>query len=889
MDPLSKGYSHREVEAGWYPRWREAGYFRAQDQSDREPFCIVIPPPNVTGHLHMGHALTFTIQDILTRWKRMEGFNALWLPGTDHAGIATQMVVERELQRRGVSRHDLGREAFLEEVWRWKEAAHARITEQMCALGVSVDWDRERFTLDEGLSRAVRHVFVQLYREGLIYRDQRMVNWSPGIQTVLSDLEVEEREVRGHLWYIAYPLEDGSDRLVVATTRPETLFGDTAVAVHPEDPRHAAWIGRKVRLPLADRLIPVIGDAEAVDLSFGTGALKITPAHDFADFETGRRHGLPMIQVLDAHARMNDAVPERYRGLSREEARKRVVEDLEAQGLLVKVEDYTHRVGHCQRSGVVVEPTVSLQWYVRTKPLAEEAIRAVRDRRTVFIPAHWEKTYMNWMENIRDWCISRQLWWGHQIPVWYCTRPGCDGMVVDTEDPGPDTRCPACGGTSLRQDEDVLDTWFSSALWPFSTLGWPDQTPALKTFYPTSVMETGFDIIFFWVARMMMMGLHFMGDVPFRVVYLHAMVRDEKGLKMSKTKGNVIDPLEVVEEVGADALRFTLAQMTAQGRDIKLSMDRLRGYREFVNKVWNASRFVLMNLEDAPTPLPDPREVDRTAADTWVLTRLAEALEGARDALEGFRFNEAASGLYQFTWHRFCDWYLELAKGALAEGGDRRRAAQAVLVASLERILRALHPFMPYVTEELWQRLRPWLRGAPDSVMIAAYPRGDDLPRDPEVAGEMDEVIGVIGDIRAVRSEVRLSPSERPEVVIRPFSERIEAHLQAHRGDIERLAGTGPLVISREVARPEGTAVKVGDTADCYVQVGRDRLQAEIARQEKELARVDRDLEAVRRKLGNPDFLARAREEVVEAEREKEAQFQETRERLVGALALLKS
>jgi valyl-tRNA synthetase len=889
MEPLSKGYEHKAVEERWYKVWRDAGYFHAEDESTKEPYCIVIPPPNVTGHLHMGHGLTFAIQDLLIRWKRMSGFNTLWLPGTDHAGIATQMVVERELQKKGISRHDLGREAFLAEVWKWKEACHARITVQMTALGVSVDWDRERFTLDEGLSRAVRHVFVQLFNEGLIYRAQRMVNWSPGILTVLSDLEVEEKEVKSHLWHIAYPVDGSDERLVLATTRPETLFGDSAVAVHPDDPRHQHLIGRTVFLPLTDRHIPIIADAEAVDLTFGTGALKITPGHDFADFETGLRHNLPIISILTPDAHLNDNVPEAYRGLERSAARKQVVADLEEQGFLVKTEDYTHRVGHCQRSGVVVEPTVSLQWYVRTKPLAEAAIAAVKDGRTVFIPNSWEKTYMNWMENIRDWCISRQLWWGHQIPVWYCTASGCEHMHVATEAPAEGMACPKCGGTAWRQDADVLDTWFSSGLWPFSTLGWPDETKALKTFYPNAVMETGFDIIFFWVARMMMMGLHFMGDVPFRTVFLHAMVRDEKGLKMSKTKGNVIDPLEVVDEVGADALRFTLANMTAQGRDIKLSVDRLKGYREFVNKLWNAARFVYMNLEDFEGTATLPDESLLSPADRWILTRLNEALAETDKALGEFRFNEAASTLYQFTWHRFCDWYLELAKGALYEGGERKKATQAVLIIAMDNILRALHPFMPYVTEELWQRLRPMLPNPADSIMIAPYPTGAGVPAFTLDALVLDEVLEVITAIRGVRSQAGVPASDRVDVVVRPHSIEVAAHLQSHADDVTRLGRTANLVIDANATRPSGAAVSVGGSADCYVLIGADRLAAEVVRLEREREKSRKDLEVVQRKLTNPEFVARAKEEVVEGEREKEVDLVATMARIDEALAVLRS
>ncbi len=886
MQPLDKGYSHVDVEPDWYSRWLAAGVFRAADQSEKPPFCIVIPPPNVTGHLHMGHALTFAIEDLIIRFRRMAGFNTLWLPGTDHAGIATQMVVERELAKTGTSRFDLGREAFLEEVWRWKDAAHSRIVAQMRALGVSVDWDRERFTLDEGLSRAVRTVFVQLYREGLVYRAQRMVNWSPAIRTVLSDLEVEEKEVKGHLWHIAYPVVGHDRQMIVATTRPETMLGDSAVAVHPDDERYRDLIGCMVRLPLTDREIPIIADAEAVDPTFGTGAVKITPAHDFADFETGLRHQLPVLTILTDDAHMNDTVPAPYRGLERFEARKAVVADLEALGLLIKVEDYTHMVGHCQRSGVIVEPKVSLQWFVRTKPLAEPAIAAVRDGRTRFFPATWEKTYMNWMENIRDWCISRQLWWGHQIPVWYCANPACDGMHVGLEAPGPDARCPKCGGAFGQQDEDVLDTWFSSSLWPFSSLGWPERTEALKTFYPTSVMETGFDIIFFWVARMMMMGLHFMNEVPFRDIYLHAMVRDEHGQKMSKTKGNVIDPLIMVSEVGADALRFTLITMAAQGRDVKLSLDRVQGYREFVNKLWNAARFVFMNLDDLEGPVSlDGLEL--RPADRWILTRLNAVVASVRDHMEGFRFNEAAQELYQFTWRRFCDWYLELAKGPLNEGGEARRTTQKVLVVVLDHILRALHPFMPFVTEEVWQRLRPFLPTPASHIVTAPYPCTSGIPRFDDEADSMDRVLDVIGAIRTVRSQTCVPPSESIAALLRTTDVTVVERLAPHADAIRRLARLSEWSVLPTARRPEGAAVGVLPFGECYVTVGVERIEAEKGRLGKNQDKVARELEAVRRKLGNEAFVARAPAEVVAAEKDKALELEAMAARIGDALKAL--
>ena len=884
MESIAKGYEHRNVEERWYDRWVDDGLFHALEESDSDPYCIVIPPPNVTGHLHIGHALTLTIQDILIRWKRMCGCNTLWLPGTDHAGIATQMVVERDLAGKGVTRFDLGRKKFLDEVWRWKGSAHSHIVKQMKALAISVDWERERFTLDDGLSRAVREVFVRLYDEGLIYRAQKMVNWSPAIQTVLSDLEVEEKELDSHLWNIAYPVEGTDVKLVVATTRPETMLGDTAVAVHPDDERYKHLIGKMVSLPLTDRKIPVIGDAEAVDPEFGTGALKITPGHDFTDFEVGQRHDLAVISILTRDAHLNDEVPPKYRGLERFAAREAVVQDLQEQGFLVSIEDYKHVVGHCQRSGVVVEPTVSLQWFVKTKPLAAPAIEAVRNGDTVFIPKTWEKTYFNWMENIRDWCISRQLWWGHQIPVWYCRTDGCEGLYVGIEDPADGDCCPECGAEDWKQDDDVLDTWFSSALWPFSTLGWPEDTKDLKTFYPNAVMETGFDIIFFWVARMMMMGIHFMDEVPFRTVYFHAMVRDEAGQKMSKTKGNVIDPLELVDEVGADALRFTLAMLAAQGRDVKLSVDRIRGYREFVNKLWNAARFVFINLEDFDSSRP----VDWTkvsAVDKWILSWTHRTMDDTQRSLEGFQFNRAAASLYQFVWHRFCDWYLELAKGNLAEGGDRRLATQWTLVRCLDLILRSLHPFMPFVTEELWQRLKPYLaEQSSSSIVVADYPSGFG-PQDS--TEEMDRMLDLISAIRGIRSQCQVPPSEGLNCVIKPLDRDIRNSLVEQTDDVKRLARIDALTVDPNVVRPGGTAVAVLPFAECYVEIGIERVEAEIARLNKGLAKAHKTLEGVQRKLGNAGFLAKAPEEVVEAERGKAVELEDVIQRLGDAVRSL--
>jgi valyl-tRNA synthetase len=897
VEELSKSFEHANLEDRWYEWWNERGYFRAADVSEKPPYCIVIPPPNVTGVLHMGHALTCTIQDILTRWRRMQGYNALWLPGTDHAGIATQMVVERDLKKTcGQSRFDLGRHDFIEKVWEWKRHHHGAISKQLGKLGASVDWERERFTLDEGFSRAVRQVFVSLYKEGLIYRDQRMVNWSPGIRTVLSDLEVETREVDGRLWHIRYPVEGSDEALVVATTRPETMLGDAAVAVHPDDPRYTHLHGKRVRLPLTDRTIPIICDADAVDMSFGTGALKITPAHDFTDFEVARRHDLPRIVMLNLDASLSDECPERFRGLDRYEARKRVVAELVEQGLLVKEEPYKLMLGHCQRSGVPVEPMVSYQWFVKVEPLAREAIRVVEEGHIRFVPEHWTRTYYAWMTNIRDWCISRQLWWGHQIPVWYCDE--CGHITVSMQDA---TACEKCQSTRLRQEEDVLDTWFSSALWPFGTLGWPDRTEALQTFYPNAVMETGFDILFFWVARMIMMGTHFMQDVPFRSVYLHAMVRDEKGDKMSKTKGNVIDPLELIDEFGADALRFTLAAFTAQGREIKLAKERVAGYRTFVNKLWNASRFIGMNLTDfvgeaggdvAPrTPtldqsrsLLDPAELGLT--DRWILTRLQRATAEVTRALEEFRFNDAASLCYSFAWHAFCDWYIEFAKPDLAKP-ERRRAVQKVLVHVLDQLLKLLHPFMPFITEELWQKF-PKLGAQAESIMISSWPTPDATLTFAAEEAQVELLTQVIGAVRTIRGETGIAPSAMVKVEV-VASEPVDAAMVALVADqVKALARAEAVeVLAQPAGKGRGSAV-IREGLEVYVPLaGLVDLDGEARRIRKIIDKAGKDVEILSRKLGNPGFVANAPEEVVEKDRARLAELQGTVARYTHLLAFL--
>src|SRR6266852_5480273 len=889
MDPddLPKAYEPTEVERRWYPFWMDRGYFTADAHSTKPPYCIILPPPNVTGSLHLGHALTATLEDILVRWKRMSGFNCLWLPGIDHAGISTQLMVERELKKtEGKDRQQLGRAEFLKRVWAWKEKYGRRIAEQHQVLGASLDWTRERFTMDPGSSAAVRRAFVQLYEEGLIYKAKRLINWCPSCQTALSDLEVEHEEVDGTLWRIRYPIK-GTDRfLVVATTRPETMLGDAAVAVHPKDPRYQGLVGQSAVLPLIGREIPIIADETLVDLEFGTGAVKVTPAHDFNDYQVGLRHKLPMISIFDETARTNaNAGP--YAGLDRYEARKRVLQDLAAQGLLEGEEKHRHSIGLCQRSRTVVEPMLSMQWFASIEPLARLAIEAVEQGRTRFVPESWTATYFQWMRNIHDWCISRQLWWGHQIPAYYCKSCGPTAEpIVSRERPA---RCPRCGVTEFEQDPDVLDTWFSSGLWPFSTLGWPKETAELKTFYPNAVMETGHDILFFWVARMMMLGMHFMGDVPFPVVYLHAMVRDEKGEKMSKTKGNVIDPIHVIRGAsaadlspslrnkfpqgmpafGADALRFTLASMMQQGRDIKLSLERVEGYKGFANKLWNAARFALMNLGDFEPAAELATDAGFALADRWILSRLNRAIRVTTEALTRFEFAEAASTIYQFLWHEFCDWYLELSKSTLyGEDKPARLRTQAVLVYSLDQILRLLHPFMPFITEEVWQKL-PLVRGV-DSIMIAPYPSPHPRLDDPEAESEMAPLIEAIDGIRTIRGESNVAPSMKIQALVQSADPAVRQTIDRWRQYVIPLAGLSSLEISAPGAKPTQAATFVGEKTGMEIFVplaGLIDLDEERLRLAKEIERVDADIEAVRRKFENPNFATKAPREVVDRER----------------------
>jgi valyl-tRNA synthetase len=869
---LPKRFDPKPVESRLYQAWLARGLFRAAADPARPRFSMVIPPPNVTGSLHLGHALNNTLQDLLARHKRIQGFDVLWLPGTDHAGISTQVVVEKELAKQGRTRHDLGREAFVDQVWEWKARYGARIVEQLQALGSSCDWSRERFTMDPGLSRAVREVFVRLYHQGLIYRAEYLVNWCPRCTTVLSDLESPYKPVAGKLYRIRYAAVDGSGAIEVETTRPETLLGDTAVAVHPDDERWRTFVGRSVRLPLLGREIPVVADP-FVDREFGTGAVKITPAHDPADFEAGRRLGLPAVNLLHPDGRLNEnAGP--YAGLDVAAARARVVADLERDGLLAGVREHPHEVPHCDRCDTLVQPLLSEQWFMRMEPLARPAIEAVREGRVRFHPKSWENTYFHWMENIRDWAISRQLWWGHRIPAWKCGA--CSEWTVTIEEP---THCAHCGSDRLRQEEDVLDTWFSSALWPFSTLGWPDETEDLRLYYPTSVLSTGFDIIFFWVARMIMMGLHFRGDVPFRDVYIHPLVRDEQGRKFSKSKGIGIDPLDVMEVYGTDAMRWTLTALAAQGRDIRFGVDAVDGGRAFVTKLWNAARFALLNLEDW-TPGAEPGTP--TLYERWIRARMGVALAEAHAHLDAFRFNDAAQALYRFVWGELCDWYIELAKLSLA-GDDpgRRRAAQATLVEVLRGALTALHPFMPFVTDEIAAAL-------PDAdgrfLMEGRYPAPAPPLSDAE-AREMEQLTLLIGRIRQVRGELDLPPATRVRV---SFPTAAEPLVRRHQAALLALTRAAEPAFSDAPPSPSASLAWAGDWQLCIELDDPELLRDELRRLEKTLAKVDKDLAFVAGKLDNPRFAEKAKPEVVAAEREKRVRLDREREELGARLERLR-
>jgi valyl-tRNA synthetase len=887
---LPKTYEPSTLERRWYEEWTARRYFHADAAAPKAPFSIVIPPPNITGSLHMGHALGSTIQDIFTRWKRMAAYNAMWLPGTDHAGIATQTVVERHLKEtEGKTRHDIGREEFLKRVWIWREKYGDRILEQLKAMGCSLDWDRLKFTMEPAYSRAVIEVFVRLHEEGLIYRDRRLINWCISCRTALSDLEVEYDEgAQGELYEFAYPLADGSGEVVVATTRPETMLGDTAVAVHPDDPRHKDKIGKLLKHPFVDRTFPVVADAVLVDPKFGTGAVKVTPAHDPNDFETGKRHDLPFISILDEKGLIT-AEGGPFAGLDRFEARKQVKARLRELGLERGSKPHVHAVGHCQRCNSIVEPLISTQWFVKMEPLARPAIEAVEQGKTRFVPETWTKTYFNWMRNIRDWCISRQLWWGHRIPAWYCD---CGEIIVARQTP---TTCAKCQGTNLRQDEDVLDTWFSSWLWPFATLGWPDETRELRTFYPTTILETGYDIIFFWVARMMMAGLHFMKKVPFRTVYMHTMVTDDKGDKMSKVKGNTMDPLDVVAKHGADPLRFALAWLTthaAQGKNIKFSWSNVEDARRFANKIWNAARFVLGKLDgydpeafaDKIADGPDGAELD--LPERWILSRVQKASEAVNAALDEYRIADAAQAVYHFVWDEICDWYIELAKARMADASAADRwKVQGALVTALETAMRLLHPFMPFVTEEIWQQL-PKASGAPQSIMITLYPMPDPRFVDDASEESMALVQKVITTIRTLRAERNVGSAIRSRVLLTVADDYKKTILEGYQQIVAEHGRCREVVVRRSGEAPQGATVTglAGDVEVILFLEGTADATAERAKLEKERAKLENDRDYLARKLANPQFLEKAPPAVLEKDKARLAEMEAALGRLASAM-----
>lgn len=870
---LEKAYDPKPVEARWSKFWLEEKLFVADVNSPRPKFSMVLPPPNVTGVLHMGHALCFTLPDIIVRWKKMQGFNTMWLPGTDHASIAVHNVIEQSLAEKGLSREKIGREEFLKVAWEWKKKYGGVIIEQLKRLGCSLDWSRERFTMDEGFSRAVKYVFVSLYREGLIYRDYYLVNRCPRCQTVLSDIEIEHKELQGKLWYIKYPLPGSDEGIVVATTRPETMLGDTAVAVHPDDERYRKYHGQQVLLPLQNRLIPVITD-ERVEKDFGTGAVKVTPAHDPVDFQLGKKHNLEQVTVIDGSGKMTEAAGREFQGLDRFVCRQKVVEKLRELGLLVKTEDYTHAVGHCYRCKTVIEPHLSWQWFVRIEPLAREAIKVVEGKKIVFIPENWTRTYFEWMYKIHDWCISRQLWWGHRIPAYYCQN--CQHLMVEMEEP---VACEKCGGP-VCQDEDVLDTWFSSALWPFATMGWPEQTEDLKVFYPTDLMATGFDIIFFWVARMIMMGLKFMKDIPFREVFINGLVRDMKRRKMSKSEGNIIDPLEMIEKYGTDALRFTLSSLAVPGMDIALSEDRMAGYRAFANKIWNASRFVLMNLaEEAVTVEPEQLSLPNR----WIRSRLARVSRQLDASLKEYKFYEASETIYHFIWHEFCDWYIEFIKPELRQGDKN---TQAVMEDSLEKIMRLLHPFMPFITEEIWHHLP----GSGRSLLEAEWPQFPDSWLDEGAESTMNFLQEIISEARTIRAENRIPVKEKVNLWIAGGS-RSRRLAHPYEAAIKLLAGVENIEYVEALPSDKTLLKGLAGTTEIGLLVARTiDLAAEKERLEKELNKLKEDISKLEARLQNPDFLAKAPEAVVAEHQQrlaelrlKQGALEKSRQELAGA------
>ncbi|MRG26806.1 valine--tRNA ligase [Laceyella tengchongensis] len=875
---LPSAYDPKQAETKWYNYWIEGKFFEAGKDQSKQPFTIVIPPPNVTGKLHIGHALNVTLQDILIRFKRMSGYDALWLPGMDHAGIATQARVEAKLREQGISRHDLGREKFLAEVWKWKDEYAQNIADQWRKLGLSLDYSRERFTLDEGLSAAVREVFVRLYEKGLIYRGKYIINWDPKARTALSDIEVIHKEVKGALYHLKYPLKDGSGYIRVATTRPETMLGDVAVAVHPDDERYQGLIGKTVILPFVEREIPIIAD-EYVDPEFGSGAVKITPAHDPNDFEMGQRHQLPQILVMNEEGRMNELAG-KYQGMDRFECRKQIVKDLEAAGLLIEIEEHVHSVGHSERTGVVVEPYLSTQWFVSMKPLAERAINAQKQGKGVkFVPDRFEKIYLNWIENVRDWCISRQLWWGHRIPAWYCDE--CGEMTVAREEP---TTCPHCQSNALRQDEDVLDTWFSSALWPFSTLGWPEQTDDLKRYFPTDVLVTGYDIIYFWVARMIFTALEFTDQIPFKDVLMNGLVRDAEGRKMSKSLGNGVDPMEVIDQYGADAMRYMLSTGCTPGNDLRFRFERVEAARNFANKIWNASRFALMHLEGVSAEeleLKGPFSI----ADKWILHRLNETVKDATRLLERYEFGEVGRVIYNFIWDELCDWYIEFAKLPLyGEDEEAKRVTRSVLSHVLDQALRLLHPMMPFITEEIWQHLP--VEG--ESITVSAWPQVNEAFDAPEAVHEMQVLIETIRAVRNIRAEMEVPPKHQVSLMVRPDGETRQA-FERNEAAIKRLCGVNQLTIDPALARPDKSMAAVVTGAELFLPLaGLVDVEQTVKRLEAELKKLNAEVERVEKKLSNPGFVAKAPEHVVEAERQKGEEYKEKREKVLARIQEIK-
>ena len=878
---LPTSYEPKEVENRWYDTWEKEGCFHADENDDKDPYSIVIPPPNVTGSLHMGHALNNTLQDILVRWQRMKGKSVLWMPGMDHAGIATQNVVERLLKEEGLTKNDLGREKFQERVWKWKAESGGTIKNQLKSLGCSLDWERERFTLDDGLSKAVHKVFATLYKEGLIYQGYRIINWCPRCETALSDIETEHQDLDGKLWHLKYKIADSDESIVVATTRPETMLGDSGIAVNPNDERSKHLIGKKVILPLVDREIPIFGD-EYVDMEFGTGFVKVTPAHDPNDFEMGKRHDLEEIIIMDLKGKINGNGG-KYNGMDRFEARKAIVQDLDELGLLVKIDHHEHSVGHCYRCQTIVEPALSKQWFVDIKPLASEAIKAVEEGSVKFVPKNWEKTYFEWMYNIRDWCISRQLWWGHRIPAFYCDD--CGHVNVSEDDP---TECEKCGCKNLTQDEDVLDTWFSSGLWPFSTMGWPeDGSNTLNKYYPTATLVTGFDIIFFWVARMIMMGKKFMGDVPFKDVYIHALVRDENGHKMSKSKGNVVDPLVMMDRYGTDAFRFTLAMLAAQGRDIILAEKRIDGNRSFTNKIWNATKYILMNLGE------DFKETELNLAelkpfDKWILHKLNNTIEGVEKTLEEYRFNESAYLIYEFWWHEFCDWYLEMTKQRIYNSeidSNSAETARQVLFYILKQTLKLMHPFMPFLTEEIWEKIKSQNE---KMLIISSWPEVRSEFNYQFESDETELFKEIIYKIRNIRGELNLAPGKKANVVFKTSSKNIIELIERESLNIQALAKIEDIKIDGTYEPNKTDASAVMNDVEIYLPLeGLIDFEKEAERLNKEITKYKKEVERVEKKLSNENFVAKAPEDVIIKEKEKMTEFSEILSKLEDSLTNL--